>query len=58
MVPNKLENGAQHAMKWRPVSWKMVPNVVLINLIAVYLYLSSLNLHFTCLFYSQSFKKV
>ena len=27
MTPENLENGAQHAMKWRPISWKMVPNV-------------------------------
>ena len=40
MVPGKLENGAQHAMKWRPISQKMVSNVVLRSLIAGYLYLS------------------
>jgi len=26
MALDKLENGAQHAMKWRPTSEKMVPN--------------------------------
>jgi len=36
----------------------MVPNVVLTSLIAGYLYLSFLSLHFTCLFHSHSFQKV
>jgi len=36
----------------------MVPNVVLTSLIAGYLYISFLKLHLTCLFHSQSFKKV
>ena len=42
MAPDRLENGAQHAMKWRPISWKMVPNVVLTSLIASYLCLVGL----------------
>jgi len=54
----KLKNGVQHAMKWRLVSQKMVPNVVLTNLIAGYLYLSFLSLHFTCRFDSHAFQKV
>jgi len=58
MAPSKLENGAQHAMKWRPISWKMVPSVVLTTLIVGYLYLCFLNLNFTCLFHSHSFEKV
>jgi len=58
MAPNKLENGTQHAMKWRPISQKTVPSVVLTRLIAGYLHLSFLSLHFTCLFHSQSFQKV
>jgi len=36
----------------------MVPNVVLTSLIAGYLYLSYLSLHFTCLFHTQSFQRV
>jgi len=36
----------------------MVSNVALTCLIAGYLYQSFLGLHFTCLFHSQSFKKV
>jgi len=43
MAPDKLENG---------------PNVVLTNLIAGYLYLSSVSLHFACLFHTQSFERV
>jgi len=35
----------------------MVPSVVLTSLIAQYLYVSFLSLHFTCLFHSQSFQK-
>jgi len=35
----------------------MVSNVVSTSLVAGYLYLSFLNLHFTCLFHSQSFQK-
>ena len=35
----------------------MVSSVVLTCLIACYLYLSFLSLHFTCIFHSQSFKK-
>jgi len=35
-----------------------VPNVVSTSLIAGYLYLSFLSLHFTCPFHSQSFQKV
>jgi len=58
MAPDKFENGAQHAMKWRPISEKWVPNVVLTSLIAGYLYLGSLSLHFTCLFHTQSFQRV
>ena len=58
MAPDKLENGAQHkhAMKWRPISQILMPNVVLTSLIAGYLYLSFLCLHFTYLFPSQSFQ--
>jgi len=37
MAPDKLENGAQHAIKWRPIGWKLVPNVVSTSLIAGYL---------------------
>ena len=44
-------------MKWRPMSWKTVPNVVLTSLIAGYLYLSFLSLHITCLLHSQSFQR-
>ena len=40
MTPDKLENGAQHAMNWRLISKKMVSNVVVTSLIAGYLYLS------------------
>jgi len=36
----------------------MVPNVALTSLIAGYLYLSLLSLHFTCLFPFQSFTQV
>jgi len=36
----------------------MVPNVVLTSLIAGYLYLTFLSLHFTFVFHSQSFQKV
>jgi len=36
----------------------MVPNIVLTRLVAGYLYLSFLSLHFTCLFHSQSFQKI
>jgi len=36
----------------------MVPNVVLTSIIAGYLYLSFLTLHFTRLFHSQTFQKV
>jgi len=35
----------------------MVPDVALTSLIAVYLYLSFLRLHFTCLFHTQSFQR-
>ena len=45
--PDKLENGAQHAMKWRPISQKMMPSLVLTSLIEDYLYLSFLSFHFT-----------
>ena len=37
MATDKLENGVQHAMKWRPISWNMVSNVVLTSLIAGYI---------------------
>ena len=53
-----LWNGTHHAIKWRPISSKMVPNVVLTSLIAGYLYLTFLSLHFTFVFHSQSFQKV
>ena len=53
-----LWNSTQHAIKWRPISLKMVPNVVSTSLIAGYLYLSSPTLHFTCLFHTQSFQRV
>jgi len=43
MAADKLENG---------------PNVVLTSLIAGYLYLSSLRLHFACLFHAESFQRV
>jgi len=36
----------------------MVRNVVLTSLIAGYLHLSFLSLHFICVFHSQSFQKV
>jgi len=39
MVPDQLENGAQNAIKWRWVSYKMVANVVLASLSEEYLYL-------------------
>jgi len=42
MAPDKLENGAQCCF---------------ISLIAGYLYLSLLNLHFTCLLHSNRFTK-
>ena len=28
MASDKLENGAKHAVKWPPISYKIVPNVV------------------------------
>jgi len=34
MAPDKLESGAQHTVKYCPISWKMVHNVVLTSLIA------------------------
>ena len=37
-----LRNGVQHAIKWRPISYKMVSNVVSTILNAGYLYLSFL----------------
>jgi len=53
------------ALKWRPTCHKMVPdklengsNVVLTSLIAGYLYLSSLSLHFAYLIYTHSFQRV
>jgi len=52
MEPDKLENGTQHVMKWRQISF------VSTSLSAGYLYLSFLSLHFTCPFHSQSFQKV
>jgi len=55
MVPDELESGAQHAMKWHLISKKMVSNVVLTSLIAGFLYLSFFSLHFTYLFHSQSY---
>jgi len=58
MVPDKLENGAQHAIEWCPIGKKQVPSVVSTSLIARYLYLSFISLHFTCPFHSQSFQKV
>jgi len=39
MASDKLENIAQHAMKWRPISQKIVSNVDLTSLIRGYLYL-------------------
>jgi len=42
MASDMLGNGAQQAMKWRPINQKTVPNVVLTSLIAGYLYLSLL----------------
>ena len=60
MAPGKLENGAQQAIKWRPIILKIVPDVVLTSLIAGYLYLSSLRLHFTSILVSftlSHFKK-
>jgi len=39
MAPDKLENGAQYTMKWRPIGKKMVTNVVSESLIRPYLYL-------------------
>jgi len=51
-------------MKWSPTCYEMASdklengtNVVLTSLIAGYLYLSSLSLHFTCLFHTQSIQK-
>jgi len=49
MASDKLQNGAQNDMKWRPVDTKMTPNVVLASLNALYLNLSFCSLHFTCL---------
>jgi len=34
MASDKLKNGGQNDMKWRPVSTKMTQNVVLASLIA------------------------
>jgi len=52
-------------MKWCPTCHKMapdklemVPNNVVTSLIAGYLYLSFVSLHFPCLFLSQSFKSL
>jgi len=45
-------------MKWRSICQKLVPNVVLTSLIAGYLHLRFLSLHFDCLFHSQSIKKL
>jgi len=58
MASDKLENIAQHAMKWRPISQKIVSNVDLTSLIRGYLYLSFLSFYFTCLFHSQPFQKL
>jgi len=55
--PDKLDNSAQHAMKWRPICWKMVSSVALACLTADYSYLNFFSLHFTCIFHSQSFQK-
>jgi len=57
-MPDKLKNGAQHAIKSCAIGYKLVPNVVSTSLIAGYLYLSFLSLHFTCPFHFQSFQKV
>jgi len=38
MAPDNWENGAQHGVKWHPIRYKMVPNVVFTNLIAGCLY--------------------
>jgi len=57
MAPDRLENGAQHVMKWHPVSRKMVSNVVFTSLIAGYLYPSFISLNLACFFHSQSFQK-
>jgi len=53
------------ALKWRPTCYEMAPdklengpNVVLTSLTAGYLYLSSLSLHFACLFHTQSCQRV
>jgi len=54
MAPDKLENGGKHVMRWRLISWKMVPNGVLATFIAGYLYFSFFSLHFTW----QSFQQV
>jgi len=37
MAPNKLENGSQPAIKWRPISQQMVPNALLRSSNAGYL---------------------
>jgi len=58
MAPDKLEDGAQLAIKWRPIGWKLLPSVVSTSLIAGCLYLSFLSFQFTCPFHSQSFQKV
>jgi len=61
MAPGKFDNGAQHAIKWCPISYKMVTNVVLARSIAGDLYLRFLWKRFalyTCLFHSQSFQQV
>jgi len=58
MEPHKLGNCAQHAIKWCPISKKMVPNVVFTSLIVGYLCISFLSLQFICHFHSQSFQNV
>jgi len=55
MMPDKLENGAQHVIKWHLIILKMVPNIVLTNWLHVIFYLS---LNFACLFHSHSFPQV
>jgi len=52
------------ALKWHPTCYEMAPdklkngpNVVLTSSTAGYSYLSSLSLHFACLFHSQSCQK-
>ena len=54
-----LESSPSHQQSWLEsrYHWKMVPDVALTSLIAVYLYLSFLRLHFTCLFHTQSFQR-